>query len=429
MLLLLYHGLMSCIVLALLPFFPFIRGKRIRERLGLGLGRRSPFHDTIWVHALSVGEVISAIPLLDAINERYPERDLVFSVTTTQGIALAREKLRDKVKALVPMPVDFWWSIHRVVRYIRPCVFVLVETDIWPGLLSFLQKKRIKCLLINGRISLSTFSAYHKMSFLVRRMFEPFDMCLMQSDLDRDRLSAIGIGREKLKTAGNIKFDHSWTSMDDAERSAWMETLGIRAEHIVIVAGSTHAGEEAMILRAYKKALWEFPMLRLLLAPRRIERAAEICTLTRDGEIAVMLRTRMTPHPGEYQVLVVDTIGELRRLYGLARISFVGGSLVPFGGHNLLEPASFGCPVLFGPHTGNFVQMSEELLRAGGGRRILNEDELEESILRLLREPRLCREMGAQARQFVLKNKGAVGRVMSAIDRVLEGTEDGVGWE
>jgi 3-deoxy-D-manno-octulosonic-acid transferase len=429
MLLILYHTFMTCIVLVLLPFFALMSRKRIRERLGLDLRGRAPFRKPIWVHALSVGEIISAIPLIDAVRKRYPGKDLVFSASTRQGMTLAREKLGHKVEALIPMPMDFWWSVRRAVRHVGPTLFILIETDIWPGLPGFLRKKKVKCLLANGRISLKTYTFYKRIPFLARRMFDPFDKCLMQSDLDCDRLLVIGIDQKRLRTTGNIKFDRPWTQMTDAEQSQLMETLGLKPEHHIFVAGSTHPGEEAILLRGYKRSLEKFPMLRLLLAPRKIERADEIFRMAQEAGFTVRLKTQMQDHPGEYDVLILDTLGELDRLYGLARISFVGGSLVPFGGHNLLEPASFGCPVLFGPHTGNFVEMSEGLLRAGGGRRILNEDDLVHAIRQLLSDSEACRDMGRSALEFVFSNRGAVERVMAEIDRLLRERERGLGCE
>lgn len=425
-LLIFYHIVFSCIVLVSIPFFPFMRGKRIREKLGLGLKGIAPFHQPIWVHALSVGEVLSAIPLIDVLKEKHPENDLIFSATTKQGIALAREEVEGKVKALIPMPVDFWWSVRRALHYIHPAVFVLVETDIWPGLLSAGRKKKVKCLLVNGRISPKAYSFYKKFSFLVRKMYGFFDTCLMQTDLDRDRLIAIGIDGKRVHTAGNIKFDRLWTPLEDKERARWKQELGIEKEDSVFVAGSTHPGEEVILFRVYKKVLARFPRVRLLLAPRKIERADEIHKLARDEGLVVTLKTKIAKHPGEYDVLIVDTLGELGRIYGLARISFVGGSLVPFGGHNLLEPASFGCPVVFGPHTENFVRMSEEIIRAGGGWRIRDEEQLEKAILRLLNEADLCREMGERAREFVFGNSGALTRVVAEIDQCLKQKREGM---
>ena len=418
--LLLYHIAATLIVVIVLPFLLLVPGRNSRERLGLHFKKKSLFKDTLWVHALSVGEVLSALPLLEAMKARYPERPLIFTVTTRQGILLANEKVPRSVAAVFPMPLDFWWSIHRAVRCINPALFVLVETDIWPGLLSFLLKREVKCILVNGRISPKTFASYKKVSFLMKLMFLPFTRCLMQTDLDRERLVAIGLEEKRVVTGGNIKFDQSWPAMNRDERIRWRERLGIRPEHRVLVAGSTHQGEEAILLRVYSRVIKEVPSLRLLLAPRKIERANEVLELAQQARISSELWSRVDDHDGEsFHVVIVDTLGELSRLYGLAEVSFVGGSLVPFGGHNLLEPASFGCPVLFGPHTNNFVEISQGLARMKGGVKVDNEKHLEETILRLLRDSDLRDVMGKRASEFVLANRGALKRVLDEIDQSL----------
>lgn len=427
-LLIFYHIVFSCVVLALIPLFFFMRGRKISDRLGLGFKGLGPFHASIWVHALSVGEVMSAIPLIEVLKEEYPENDLIFSATTRQGIAFAREELEGKVKALIPMPMDFWWSVRRALHAINPTIFVLVETDIWPGFLGAAQKSKVKCLLVNGRISPKTFSFYRKFAFPVRKMFGLFDKCLMQTDLDRERLLGIGMNREKIQTAGNIKFDRPWTPMEDRERAQWLEKLGIGKEDIVFVAGSTHPGEEVVLLRILKRVLEKFPGIRLVIAPRKIERADEILKLAQEKGFVATLKTKIANPPGKYDVLIVDTLGELGRIYGLARISFVGGSLAPFGGHNLLEPAGFGCPVLFGPHTENFMHMSEELIRVEGGWQVEGEAQLKEAVLRLLQDRDLCREMGRRAREFVLGNRGALTRVVAEIDALLIQKREGSRW-
>ncbi len=425
LLLLLYHIAATLIVGILLPFLLLLPERNTRERLGLHFKKKSAFKDTLWVHALSVGEVLSALPLLEAMKSRYPERPLVFTVTTRQGILLAKQKVPSSVAAVFPMPLDFWWSIHRTVRCINPAMFVLVETDVWPGLLSFLLKKKIRCILVNGRISPKTFASYRKVSLLVKLMFLPFTRCLMQTDLDRERLVAIGVEAKKVVTAGNIKFDQSWPAMSRDERKRWRERLGIRPENRVLVAGSTHQGEEEILLRVFTRVLKEFPSVRLILAPRKIERVNEVLERTQQFRVSAGLRSQAEAHDGEgFHVVILDTLGELGRLYGLAEVSFVGGSMVPFGGHNLLEPASFGCPVLFGPHTENFVQISQELARRKGGVRVDTEKHLEATILGLLRDSDVRNRMGKRASEFVLANRGALKRVLDEIDKGVNGRKN-----
>jgi 3-deoxy-D-manno-octulosonic-acid transferase len=422
MFLIFYHLLMTLIVLTFSPLFPFFNRRRMRARLALDLPDGIPSRPPIWVHALSVGEVISAIPLVEALKQRFPEQAVVVSVTTRQGMALAQSILIDRIDALFTMPMDFWWSIGRVVNRIRPALFVLVETDIWPGLLNHLKKKGVKCILVNGRVSPSAYRNFRLVPGFAKWLFESFERGLMQTDLDCNRLLDLGIDGGKIQTSGNIKFDRPWRAMDDSERQTWMEALKLWPDKVLMVAGSTHPGEEAIILEAFSRLHQDFNELLLLIAPRKIERAGEIKRLAEENGFRCMLRTHVADDALPYQVLILDTLGELARLYGLASISFVGGSLLPLGGHNLLEPASFGCPVLFGPHTENFVQMAEDLARSGGGKRVHNAKELSEMVKALLMDPELARAMGDKAEEFVLNNKGAIERVLTQIGHLLPST-------
>jgi len=419
MFLIFYHFLMTLLALVFIPVLPFFHGERMRARLALDLPDEIPNQPPIWIHALSVGEVISAIPLVEALKQRFPEQNVVVSVTTRQGMGLAQHELKDRVEALFTMPVDFWWSIDRVVNRIHPVLFVLVETDIWPGLLNHLKKERVKCILVNGRVSPSAHRNFSLLPLLAKRLFDLFERCMMQTELDRKRLLDLGLEGEKIQTSGNIKFDRPWRAMGDSERQMWMDELKLAPENILMVAGSTHPGEEKIVLEAFGRLHHDFNELRLMIAPRKIERAGEIRRIAEENGFLCVVRSDLADDAMGYQVLILDTLGELARLYGLARVSFVGGSLLPFGGHNLLEPASFGCPVFFGPHTENFVQMAEDLTQAGGGKRVHNATELSEMIRPLLMDPELTEAMGDKAENFVLKNKGAIERVMRQIGQLL----------
>ena len=461
MVLFLYHFLWTVAlflvapVVGLLFIGPMVRrdgahtGARIVERLALRFPDPPPKKGGIWVHALSVGEVISALPLVDRLGSVFAGREIVFTATTAAGLAMAREKLDGKVSVVFPMPVDAWWCVRKVVNFVNPSVFVLVETDIWPALLKCLRRRRIRSILVNGRISPRTFRSYKKAPFLVRKMFNPLYACLMQSDLDRDRLLQTGVEKDKVLTVGNIKFDREIAPMGDEERREWIEALGLEAvdgppgKRIlpVWVAGSTHPGEEEILLDAFKRLRISHPLLRLVLAPRDTGRSGDIITIARERGLRAVLRTRIAnggvvgckgqhatvrahiqvpasnsqptvPHSpsgnsNSYDVLVLDTMGELGRVYGLASVCFVGGSLVPIGGHNLLEPASFGIPVVFGPHTHNFVSMATTLLEGEGGRRVQNGDELCAAVKEFLEDDEMRRRAGENARAFVEQQPGS----------------------
>jgi len=387
----LYNFAWTLVLIFSLPIFLITKSRWLIGKLGLRLPSTSSNEKSVWIHALSVGEVISALPLVDTIRKRYPSRSIVFTVKTEQGMKVARDRIGSKVNKLLPMPLDCWWSIGRLVNYIQPSVLLLVEGDIWPGLLSLLKKRGVKVILVNGRISPRTFRSYKRFRFFAKKLLGYLELCLMQSDLDKDRLLGIGLPSEKTATVGNIKFDRAWTPMDDKEHDYWSERLHLSPGNRIWVAGSTHEGEDEILLETFKRLNNRFPELVLIIAPRKIERAEDVFRLS-----------------------------ELGRIYGLADVSFVGGSMVPVGGHNLLEPASFGCPVLFGIHTHNFLLMSQLLIEAGGGKKINGSEDLFVTVQELLSDPVGSNRMGARAKEFVEKNSGAVERVMEHIGGYIE---------
>jgi 3-deoxy-D-manno-octulosonic-acid transferase len=411
----LYHFLWTFIIIFCLPIVPFLRKGRLIKRLALGLPSDSLQEGNIWIHALSVGEVISALPLVTALNEKYPERDIVFTVATFKGMAIARNELEGKVKVLLTMPVDFWWCVRRIVNYIGPSIFILIETDIWPALTDYLKRKGIKSILVNGRVSPRTFRSYRRFPLYPRMVFQRLDSCLMQSDLDRERLLQVGINQENVRTVGNIKFDREWIPMGREESRKWWSLLSLEPGNPVWVAGSIHRGEEKVVLEVFDRLRAFFHPLRLIVAPRKIEEADNIGIQAQSLGLKPILKTELSKNKGPYDVLILNTLGELGRVYGLGTVSFVGGSLVPIGGHNLLEPASFGCPVVFGPYTHNFVLMSESLSEAGGGLRVRDRDGLYEAMKMLLSDDQMRTSMGRRAKEFVDKNRGALERVVAEI--------------
>ena len=415
-----YHFLWTWLVLLGLPLIPFTKSLRIHERLTteLPLNDRSK-RRSIWVHALSVGEVISSLPLIRALKQKYPEKDIVVSVTTSQGMEIARNELHGEVEKLVAMPVDFWWAIHRMIVFMNPSLFILVETDIWPGLILDLKARGVKTVIVNARISPRTLTRYKYFRTFIRYVLNAFELCLVQSDLDRDRLLEIGLSEDRVKTVGNIKYDRDWVPMDEREYEQWLDSLNFSFKDTLWVAGSTHRGEEDIILDTFLRLRKPFPALRLIIAPRDIDRASEVERLASSKGLRTILKKNLPQKRKSCDVLILDTLGELERIYGIAQISFVGGSLEPIGGHNLLEPASFGKPVLFGPHMHNFVQMSRLIVEAGGGRCVADGEALFEAMDKIMSDPKLSESMGRRAREFVGLNKGALGRTMEYIESYL----------
>lgn len=416
----LYHVLATVILIVSFPFYLLKNKARFKERLALNLSNlRGSESGRLWVHALSVGELLSTIPLLEALRNRYPSREIVLSVKTATGLEVAREKLKGKVHYLLPMPLDFWWSVRRMIRAINPAIFILVETDIWPGLISILKKKGVKTILVNCRVSPRTGRAYRRWRFFIKRLLQPLELALMQTHLDKDRIVRGGIYPGKVRVTGNIKFDKRWSPLTGKERNRWLGLLN-RKDGPIWIAGSTHHPEEKIIFNVFCQLLKSFPDLSLIICPRESHRFDEVYYLARDLGFKAIKKTELPAKDKECNVFILDTLGELGQVYGLADVAFVGGSLASTGGHNLLEPASFGISVLFGPYTYNFAHMSQLLINCGGGKMVADESELLHVMVELLGQKGKREQMGKRARKFVEQNHGALDRVMEILEPYLE---------
>jgi 3-deoxy-D-manno-octulosonic-acid transferase len=414
----LYHLLWSLVLLVGLPAALFSSDRRFRGRFGLSVPPVPRQDRAIWIHALSVGEVYSALPLVEKIRNDCPEIPVVFTSTTRKGMAVAEKVISGHVDDLLYMPMDAWWGTERIVTYINPSVFVLVESDVWPYVLDCTGRRGIKRLLVNGRISPRTFRKYGMFPFAARRLFSGFDRCLMQSELDRHRLVTVGVDADRVQVGGNIKFDRPVEPMNPQERAEWLDVLGFGERDPVVVAGSTHPGEEEILIRAFSSLRKQAPHARLILAPRNIDRAGEIEALAGRMNVAAARRTGI-PTGGVPDVVVLDTIGELGGLYGLAAVGFVGGSLVGLGGHNPIEPAALGCPVLFGPDMHNFDAMARMLVEAGAGMCVADEAELSDALVRFVLDRDLRHETGQKALRFVEENRGAVARAVREVQSLI----------
>jgi len=415
----LYHALWTLVVLFCAPLLPFPRAARFRSRLVPRLEGRRPRPGCLWVHALSVGEVLSAVPLVRALTQAYPEKAVALTVTTKQGWSVARRELAKEADVMLPMPLDFWVACRRLVRFLDPAAFILVETDLWPGLMHELERRGVPRVVVNGRISPRTARRYGKMGRLSRFLLAGPNRWFMQSDLDAERLVRAGVPSRRVQVTGNIKFDVAWHPMTARERAGLCRDLGLDEGDPVWVAGSTHEGEEDLVLDVFERLLKSFPTLRLILAPRRVERGGELCAAAQARGLRAAPRSKLGFQRQKVRVVVLDTLGELGRLYGLGTVAFVGGSFVPVGGHNLLEPARFGLPVLFGPHMHNFMAMSASLLEAGGAEQVEDAVALERVMDRLLGYPGEAARMGRCAQDFVHANSGALNRVLQGIGELV----------
>ncbi|HDI78252.1 MAG TPA: 3-deoxy-D-manno-octulosonic acid transferase [Desulfobacteraceae bacterium] len=403
-----------------IPFINFKKSPYLRHRWGLSsLPALKSTGSCVWIHTLSVGELLSALPFLKRMKVEFPEKQIILTVSTSAGFGLSNSNtdIRRFTDKRLIMPVDLPHLRKRLVKMISPSLFILVETDIWPGLLYQLKKSRVKCVLLNGRISPRTYKRYSRFSSIVKRFIDMFDLLFMQSDIDTKRLIDVGIDKSKVMTVGNIKFDQEATILTEEERGGWRKLLNLRDASPVWIAGSIHRGEEEIILNVYKRLKDIFSKLILIIAPRKLDMCTQLFRISQNMGFRTSLRSNISH---SYDVLILDTMGELSKIYSVGDVSFVGGSFVPIGGHNLCEPAIFGIPVLFGPHIHNFLRMSEMLISFGGGKMVKDQEELFEVIRFLLSDPKNREDMGDRARRFVLSNKGAIDRVIREIRGLME---------
>lgn len=351
-----------------------------RARMGLELPEpASDGPGAIWIHALSVGEVLSAVPLTEEFKKRCPELEIVFSVSTETGMAIAGERLSSWVSRFFFMPHDFPWAVKALNDRVRPKLFVLIETDFWPGLLHTLREHGVRTALVNGRISPRSYIGYLRLPWLAKTIFSGFDRIFAQTENDRQRFIALGSGDDSVSSAGNLKFDSSFSHFNAAGAADLRDSIGLVAGRPVWVAGSTHAGEEEILLRVHRKLRSVFPDPLLIIAPRNVERRNEIEVLCSKLGFACAARSG-SEQAGGKAVYLLDTLGELAKFYSVCDAAFIGGSLVPFGGHNPLEAVGQGIPTCWGPHFFNFLEIETALLDSQCCARVHSEMELAEFL-------------------------------------------------
>jgi len=423
----LYSALLGVGLLAYLPAFLARRrragyGRDLAQRLGR-VGDGLPPEPRCWIHAVSVGESAAAVPLVEGIHRRWPELGIVVSTITPTGARIVAERLAGTA-AHRYFPIDLPGPVRRALDAARPRFFIAIETELWPNFLRALARRRIPAMIANGRISDRSFRRYRWVRGLMRRVLADVSVFAMQTEEDARRIVALGAPPSRVVVTGNLKTD----LLPDAGEatSAWRERLRLGADARVWIAGSTHRGEEAIVLDAFLRARTRCPDLALLLAPRHPERAGEVEELIRERGLAAARRSRLPAGGAPGAVVILDTVGELAALYALAEVVFVGGSLVPIGGHNVLEPAMHGKPVLVGPHMSNFREGAELLQRSGGGLVVKDGPELERELARLLEDPDLARRMGEAARHAFAGRQGAVSATLDLVGRHLWPRAQGV---
>jgi 3-deoxy-D-manno-octulosonic-acid transferase len=373
----------------------------------------------IWVHAVSVGEVLAVSRLVKELDAALPDCFVAISTTTRTGQALARERFGSN--RVFYCPLDLPWAVNAHLNALQPRLFVLAETEFWPNLLDACFRRGIPVAVVNARISDRSWPRYRRLRWLWRPFLERINRVLAQSETDAERLKAIGCNPARVSVAGNLKFDVRTET--EAEATRILKVL--RQDMRLVVAGSTLDGEESALLETWPRLLAADPLLVLVLAPRHPERFGEVVRLL---ETSGMLWRRRSDWQGwavdaleplkPGQIVLLDTIGELASVYSLAAIAFVGGSLVAAGGHNPLEPAQFGVPIVMGPHYANFRAIIDEM-RAHDAIRIAPKEDLARALIDSLQDRAAAEAMGERAKQVFEWQAGATGRCVEALRELL----------
>jgi 3-deoxy-D-manno-octulosonic-acid transferase len=428
----LYNIILLIAALLAVPYYALkmmLTGK-YRKSLGPKLGFNNPeiFRDMqgsprIWIHAVSVGEVTAAAPVVASLRTCYPQSCIVLSTSTETGQEMARRLVGDSA-SLIYYPLDFPWVVRKVIHQVKPDIFVLTETELWPNFLRACKDQGVRVVMVNGRISPRSFKRYAVTKFFWKGILDLVEELGVISQIDAERLEVLGAPASKVHVVGNAKYDSLAAKASPELEEEISGALHIPAGDRVFVAGSTHEGEDSIVLDVYKRLLAHYPDCKLIIVPRHPERAQAVLSLA--GQYGFDDCTLMSaiksgrPRTAE-RVVIVDVIGELFRVYSLASVVFCGGSLVPKGGQNILEAAAWGKVICYGPFMDDFREERELLEQTGAGVTVGSGEELFVEIMKCMSDPRECMRRGEKGRAAVLENMGAAQRYAEMIARHIKG--------
>mgnify|MGYP001041901051 CR=1 FL=1 len=434
---LLYSLLYSIVLFFLLPFHYLKRPKELRKRWlreKFGIINSAPsnsksllpsfdpsvsplskegikgwYKGIIWIHAVSVGEVMAALPLLKGLKERYPSRGIMLSTITDTGQKVAREGAPEGTSVFY-LPLDITFVLKIAFKRVKPEILITIETELWPNIFKVFKQNGIPVVLLNGRISENSFRGYKKISFFMKRVLSCVDLFCMQSELDAERIRSLGVDEKRIKVLGNFKFD----TKPPSEIPQWTD----RIQGPVIIAGSTHEGEEEFITSVYSELKKDFPDLNLIIAPRHPERFKKVEDLLKSRGLSFVKRSEFlrVPSPDSRlsgTILLLDSVGELSAIYGISDIAIIGKSFKGYGGQNPLEPAYWGRPILCGPHMENFPLIKD--FYSEGAALEVYEEGLYTKLRDILLSPERAKEMGSKAKELYMRNAGAVEKAMESI--------------
>jgi 3-deoxy-D-manno-octulosonic-acid transferase len=428
-----YSLLLGLAFLFLLPRFLFDAFRHGKYVAGFSqrLGRLSPMENhgrpVIWIHCVSVGETQAARPLVQGLKQRFPDYSVAISTITLTGQNLARKIFKDDVERVFYFPFDWGWAVRRALNAINPAVVLLMETELWPGFLRECQGRQVPVAIVNGRLSEKSFRRYRWIKSFMSRVLSSISLAIMQTEFDAARVRKLGMDPDKTFVSGNMKFDARSVPVNDLLSAEFRERFRLTDDAPLILAASTHGPEEVIILNTLRQLISRTGSRpRLMIAPRHPERFAEVADLIRASGLRWTRRTApKDPSDGQAEVVLLDSIGELKSAYSLAAIVFVGGSIANTGGHNILEPAAVGAAVITGPHTYNFQLVVEKFVEAGAVVQLhpMSDSaaiiELGNWISELLADPGKRQELGERARSLVAQNRGATGRTLDLLSSIL----------
>ncbi|MFH1645385.1 MAG: 3-deoxy-D-manno-octulosonic acid transferase, partial [Candidatus Omnitrophota bacterium] len=401
----------------------------IRKGLGLRFGiypkdlvKKLREKKNIWVHAVSVGEVMAVAPLIEQLHKNFPSYRLVLTTVTETGNAVA-EKVKGADDLVLFLPLDISFIIRKVLGLINPQLLIIAETEIWPSLISETNNSGVPIVVVNGRLSDNSFRNYSRVRAFLKTLLKRVRFFFVQTDIDKQRFMQLGVSEGSITVTGNMKFDMDIGPFSDDSKERLRSLLGLNTDDILLVCGSTHKGEDEILLSAFMNIKKRFSRIKLLIAPRHINRSAHIesiiqhagCVPVKISEISSVVSRDKAAN----EVFVLDSIGELRLFYAISDIVFVGGSLVKKGGQNMIEAAAFSKPIIFGPYTFNFKAVVEIFIKARAAEMVSDKHGFEESVQKLCEDSSLRSLLGENAYSVYKSNKGATEYIVSCIRQIL----------
>jgi len=391
--------------------------KRWGERFAV-FAKPSLLNKVYWVHAVSVGETLAAVPMIKAILANNPDASVVVTTTTPTGSAQVKSIFADQVFH-VYAPYDLPDCVSRFLGKVRPTALIIMETELWPNTISQCHRRNIPVILANGRLSEKSAKGYKKISRLITPVLEKISLAAMQYPKDAERMQALGLRAENCQTIGNIKFDLDISATIRQQAESLRQELNQYGERVIWIAASTHSGEDQIILDVFQKLKLEIPSLFLILVPRHPERFVEVAQLAEEKNFIIQRRSASKVINEKSQILLADTMGELLILFGVADFTFVGGSFVPVGGHNLMEPAAWALPIVCGDSLFNFLQAARMLQENNAMFVVSSNAELFSRVKELVENKTMREDMGKNAFTVAEKNRGALKKLLSLIDGVV----------